>query len=330
MYKWKFLTVPIAAVLLIYWTYSSFFLTKESDGKRRIRLAENASPLSALTIVARKKGFFADEGINVEVAKFTSGKLALDALLGGGADIATVAETPLMFAGFSGQDFDIFATIFRSENACKVVARKDKGINGLIDLKGKKVATFAGTNAEYFMSEILKTVGLSSSDMEVLNLQPTEMVVALKQGDIDAYFVWEPHVFNGKSLVGDNAIVFESPGIYITTFNIVAKPKYLATNQATVSSFVRALVKSQSFIRDHPDEAKQIVADQTGIPFDTLKTIWKEYEFPIELEQSLLGFLEKQAKWALDTGRVRGTVPSYNKHMNKQILEKVEERKSEL
>ena len=329
MYKWKFSTALIGASLAILVIYSGFFLIPDSDGKRRIRLAENASPLSALTIVAGKKGFFEDEGIDVDVAKFTSGKLALDAVLGGGADIATVAETPLMFAGFSGQEFDVFATIFRSKNACKVVARKDKGINSLIDLKRKKVATFVGTNAEYFMSEILQTVGLSSSDMEVLNLQPTEMVVALKQGDIDAYFVWEPHVFNGKSLVGDTAIVFESPGTYVTTFNIVAKPRFLETNRTDAASFLRALVKAQSFIHDHPDEAQQIVADHTGIPLDTLKTIWGDYEFPVDLDQSLLGYLEKQAKWALDSGRVQGVVPSYRKHINKNILEKVEGAKSE-
>lgn len=329
MYKWKGLIALIGAALTIFVIYSAFFSIKHSSGKRRIRLAENASPLSALTIVTGKKGFFAEEGVDVEVAKFTSGKLALDAVLGGGADIATVAETPLMFAGFSGQEFDVFATIFRSNNACKVVARKDRGINGLVDLKGRKVATFVGTNAEYFMSEILQTVGLLSSDMEVLNLQPTEMVVALKQGDIDAYFVWEPHVFNGKSLIGEKAIVFESPGIYVTTFNIVAKPKFLEVNRTDAASFLRALVKGQSFIREHPDEAQKIVADHTGIPFDTLKTIWVDYEFPVELEDSLLGYLERQASWALDSGRVQGSVPSYKKHINKQILEKVEGAKSE-
>jgi NitT/TauT family transport system substrate-binding protein len=250
--------------------------------------------------------------------------MALDAVLGGGADIATVAETPLMFAGFGGQDFDIFATIFRSENACKVVARKDRGISLLSDLKGRKVATFAGTNAEFFMSEILRTVDLSPKDLEVLNLQPTDMVVALGQGDIDAYFVWEPHVFNGKSLVGDAGTVFESSGVYVTTFNLVAKPQFLSENPAVAVSFLRALIRGQSFVRDHPVEAQQIVADHTGIPLETLTEIWVDYEFPVELTQSLLGFLDKQAKWAIESGRVEGNIPSYKKHINAQILEGVD------
>ncbi len=285
-----------------------------------IILAENASPLSTLSIIAREKGFFKEEGLNIQVSRFTSGKLALDAVLGGGADIATVAETPLMFAALNRQDFSTIATIFLSGNACKVVARTDRGISKPADLKGKKVATFAGTNAEFFTKKFLDKQGISTSELTILNLTPTDMVIALSNGDIDAYFVWEPHIYNGRSSLGGNAIVFEEPGLYVTTFNIAAKPKFLEENSDAAVAFIRALKKASTFVKGNTEESIAIISTYTDIPKSTLKAIWKEYEFPVNLDEKLVGYLSEQAEWAIGTGRVKPPAPDFKTYLNSQFL----------
>src|SRR5690606_4813722 len=64
----------------------------------KVRLAQNLSPISGVVIVAKQKGFFDQAGLDVTVVNFTSGKQALEATLGGGADIATTAEAPVTAA----------------------------------------------------------------------------------------------------------------------------------------------------------------------------------------------------------------------------------------
>ena len=55
--------------------------------KTKLRLAQNLSPISGVTIVAKEKGFFDQQGLEVEILTFTSGKKCLETVLGGAADI---------------------------------------------------------------------------------------------------------------------------------------------------------------------------------------------------------------------------------------------------
>ena len=56
-------------------------------------LAQNMSPISGVTIVAKEKGFFEKNGLDISVSGFTSGKQCLNAVLGGAAEIATTAAS---------------------------------------------------------------------------------------------------------------------------------------------------------------------------------------------------------------------------------------------
>lgn len=302
---------------------ATFLLFRQDtpNASREIILAENASPLSTLTIIAHQKGFFRQAGVTVKVSRFTSGKLALDAMLGGAADIATVAETPIMFAGAAKQDFRVFGTIFLSGNACKAVVRRDRGISKPADLKGKKVATFAGTNAEFFTKRFLEVNGLTMADVTLINLPPTEMVIALTRGDIDAYLVWEPFIYNGKASLKENAQIFEVPGVYTTTFNLTAKPEFLRSRPREVAAFVEALRLAARFANDNPDEAIKLVGSYTNIPPETLKAVWKDYKFPVTLnERDLVRFLSEQAQWGIESGKVKPPAPDYRKFLDNSFV----------
>lgn len=83
--------LPLAALLLL-----TLFLgvNSRANADIQLRLSQNLSPISGVTIVAKEKGFFSQLGLNVSVSDFTSGKLCLQAVMGGAAEIATNAEAP--------------------------------------------------------------------------------------------------------------------------------------------------------------------------------------------------------------------------------------------
>lgn len=275
-------------------------------------LAENPVPLSSITIIAHEKGFFKAHGLDVSVRQFTSGKQSLDAVLGGGADFATVAETPIMHAGFVNQPVAVLATFTFSNNDCKVAARKDLGVTKPEDLKGMKVATFVGTSAEFFMNAFLKGHGLSAADVEVVTLKPPEMVSALVRGDIAAFFIWEPSIFMAEKALGDRAIVFTGEEFYTETFNLVTTMEYAQGNPDIAKKMLKALLDAEELIHNHPDEAIQIVSGYTGMEQLVLENIWPDFQFEIVLDPFLLKNMREQARWAIETGTAKGTsIPNY-------------------
>ena len=73
-----------------------------SGQPEKVTIAYSASPDSALAQVAQVQGYYLKEGLDAVPQKYAYGKVALDAVLEGKADFATVAETPAMFAIMKG------------------------------------------------------------------------------------------------------------------------------------------------------------------------------------------------------------------------------------
>ena len=122
---------------------------KQVTPRDEITMAIPGEPLNALLIIARELDLFSRVGLDVTVKdEYSSGTgaRALEGLLAGNVDVATsVAETALVFKSFERQDFSIIASNGSSDNDAKIVARKDRGVTKLSDLRGKRIGTPKGT-----------------------------------------------------------------------------------------------------------------------------------------------------------------------------------------
>lgn len=295
----------------------------QTDGPTKVILAQNPVPHSALPIIAKKKGYFKAEGLDVTVKAFTTGKLCFDAMLGGGANFSTVAETPIMYAGFSKQPVYVIATIESSPLSVKLLARKDKGVAKPADLKGKMVGTFKGGSAEYFLARFLKKHGLSMKDVKATYMKPPELVAAIIRGDLAAIAMWEPHIYNAQKAIGANALVFTGEDIYTETFHISVMKDYAEKNERTVVAFLRALAKAEKFLKANEAEAKQILLDSTKIDKEVLDHIWPNFRFDLVLEQSVVDLVRKEAEFAVENGAVPAgsKIPNYNSMFEPKFLQ---------
>jgi len=99
-----------------------------------------AAPLTiaaAPVYVAEAKGFWGDEGIDMKVTYFDSGRKALDALLSNNAEVMSVSETPPIRSYLANSKINIITTVTEHKEA-KMTVRTDK-ISNTEDIKGKKM-----------------------------------------------------------------------------------------------------------------------------------------------------------------------------------------------
>lgn len=260
-----------------------------------------AMPITVAAIpayVASEKGFWKQEGLDVDRKMFSAGRLALDALISNSAEVMSVSETPLVHAILQGNEVNFVLTVTEHQET-KFIGRRDQGIGKPEDLRGKRVATLPGTNSDYFMYEFLKAHGMSISDVKVTNLAPPDMVTALVSGNIDGYFAWEPHISYAQKRLGDNATVFLPGDLYHGRHCIAMNKNYVQKHPEVVEKLVRGFLRAEEFVETNPQEAKQIVANVTGLEMETVEALWQEYHVKVQLDSGFIAILKREAQWAL-------------------------------
>ncbi len=263
-------------------------------------LAQNMSPISGVTIVAKEKGFFEKNGLDISVSGFTSGKQCLNAVLGGAAEIATTAEAPTTAAAMSKQSIAFLARMEYSD--LKTLTAAGSGIKTMADLKGKKIAFTAGTGSEVYTVALLKKAGLTKDDVKLTNLRPQDMLPALAAGDIDAYNTWEPHITNGMKTLGSKVTELDTKGVYAETFNIVVMKEYLKDNPDLIKAFLTSLLEAEAWMKANKEDAITVVAKVAGMKREDLAPIWKDYIYNVVLDQKQLDVLTAHAAWRLESG----------------------------
>ncbi|MBW4639670.1 MAG: NrtA/SsuA/CpmA family ABC transporter substrate-binding protein [Gloeocapsa sp. UFS-A4-WI-NPMV-4B04] len=282
-------------------------------GKETIRLAQNLSPISGVTIVAKGKNFFDDHGLDVQVSNFTSGKQCLDTAIGGGADIATTAEAPITAFAMANQRIAFLTRMEYSD--LKTLAATSAGVATLADLRNKRIGFTAGTGGEVYTLRLLKKAGLSLKDVTLVNLRSQEMLPALSSGSIDAYNTWEPHINNGVKALGNKVTKLDTKGVYSETFNIVTTTDYLEKKSAVLQNFIRALLDAEKWMKSNREDAITLVASTVGMKREDLAPIWDDYVYEVVLDQKTIDILKAHAAWRLESGNhpPGGTMPDFTK-----------------
>ena len=173
----------------------------EAPGARQaVVLAVTPYAGAAPAFVAHARGYFERQGLAVTVQPHGSGKEALDAVLAGRADVATVAELPVALAVVKGHPVTILATLStQSDHA--IVGRTDQGIWSADALRGKRIGVSAGTSGDFVLDVLLVRERLSRADVQVVDRKPRELADALASGEVDAIATWEPYVADARRLV---------------------------------------------------------------------------------------------------------------------------------
>ena len=187
-------------------------------------LAVGETPLFAPVQLASLEGHFAAEGLDVRVLSCINGRRCLKHLTDGEAQVATAADTPMMFALHAGHRFDIVATFGSSSSDTIMVARTDRGIRKPADLAGKRIGVVRGTSAHYFTNVFLLVNGVARDSVVLVFLDPARGTEPLLSGEVDAAAFYRPIGPQAVEQLGAKGLVLPALRPYTLSVNLVAQP----------------------------------------------------------------------------------------------------------
>ncbi len=256
---------------------------------------------SSLIYIAHWNNYFRDEGLNVLVVNYSSGKKTLDALVDGRADFAMASGPSVALSLMRGRKAFIIATMGYSNRIAAIVARKDRGISKPADLSGKTVAVSEGTNSDYYLDSFLLMHEMSRKDVRIVDRNPDQIVEALAGGAVDAVSTVHPYTAALQRRMGDAVVIFLEDWIFNTTFNLVASESMVREGTATELRVLRALRKALDYARKNPSEARVMAEKGGGMEPGSLTDVWTTFNFDVSLNDSLVEYLSAQLDWARTT-----------------------------
>ena len=193
---------------------------------------------------ADAKGYFAEEGITINLTQFEDGPSEIAAMKQGSMDVAFIG--PGAHKLCSKGDAQVFLMQHMGDGDCVL------GLNGLKtleELKGKKIGYAAGTSSETILTTALASVGMTLEDVEAVSMDATALTTAALSGQVDAVAAWSPmsltildkgtDVTDICSNVDFASLV--SPGSW------VVNPAWADANQDVMIRFVRAMYKGMDY-----------------------------------------------------------------------------------
>jgi len=281
-------------------------------------------PAFSSALVAEAEGLFSAEGLELRFVHCVNGKQCLQFLREGRAQLATAADAPIALASLTGPPFEVLATLCRATRERYVVARRDHGIQVPHDLEGKRVGVLIGTSAHYLIDTLLLFYGVAPSHVQLVPLRADDVMGPLLRGEIDALSAFNPLVTHAQTALGAHAVLLPTPGIGISTVNLVSVGERGGVTPAQAVQVLRALQAANQRINRMDGHALAMVAARLQLTPAQLRGMWAHQDFELSLSQILITNLEAQARWALRRQLVPGgQIPDYLDYINLGPLQAV-------
>lgn len=252
---------------------------REATAQTKVRLAVGGKPAMfylPLTVTERL-GYFKEAGLDVEISDFPGGARALQALMGGSADVVAGAFDHTIQMQAKGQRIVGVVEIGQFPGfVLGVLASKVPNYKGHADLKGMKIGITAPGSSTHFMARYLMAqAGLKDDDASFIGIGagPTA-VAAARRGEIDALVNVDPVisvlesdktikvVADTRTLEGTRAVF---GGAYPAAV-IYTQPAFIQANGAAVQAMTTAMVRGLRWIAARsPEEIANVMPPEYAL-----------------------------------------------------------------
>jgi NitT/TauT family transport system substrate-binding protein len=225
--------------------------------------------------IAENLGYFKAEGLDVTIADFAGGSRALQAVVGGSADVVSGAFEHTLNMQAKGLKLRAFVLQGRAPQVVLGINPKTmSGYKSVADLKGKKIGVTApGSSTNVMANFVLAKAGLKPSDVSIIGVGAASgAVAAMRAGQIDAISNLDPVITllqrsGDLKIISDSRIVAEADRVFggpMPAGCMYAPQAFIDKNPATTQALANAMVRADKWI-------------QAAGPADIIKAVPESY-----------------------------------------------------
>lgn len=229
---------------------------------------------------ARDKGFFAEEGLEVEFENLAGGTAAIPAMEAGQFAFAQSAAVPPLLAREQGLDIKMVVGSTRTgtkpPDDQPLMMRTDDAITNLKQLEGKKVAINTLYNTLWFLlREAMRRAGADPNKLSWVEMPFPNMPDALINKQVDAVISVEPFTTvllkTGKAKIASNFMSEMLPGLDNAMY--IGSGKWIKEHPEETKAFIKGLSKGIDYVNANKQSRDEIIVGFTKLDPNVVKDL---------------------------------------------------------
>lgn len=288
--------------------------------------------VSAQQLIADELGYFEDEGLDVTNNIVQSGP-DIGPLIASG-DAQASFETTITNISLSANNVPtvIVAPMANISGTQAVIAHPDLDVTSASDIEGATIGMVQGAGVSIALHNMAQDLGVDMDTVDFINMNPSDQIAALDNGDIDIMAAWEPWISIGMEqgaqflFSGRESDLPEQSGDvdwmqYYSTFQVTED--FLEDNPNTVKALLRALNRATEFINDNREDAVDILDEHLeSLPREQVEEIMERNTYSMEVRDDMQEGSEVIADYMMEMDNIP-EIPAFEDYTNFDLLEEV-------
>ncbi|PIG92573.1 myristoyl transferase [Gloeocapsopsis sp. IPPAS B-1203] len=207
--------------------------------------------------IALEKGFFQENGLNLDFRDFSSATDAMAAFGAGRLDSQALVTSEAVSLAAKGVDYRIIMAADNSLGGDGILARNS--ITSINDFKGKEVAVEVGGVSHFFLLQVLKEAGLSGDDVRLTNVTPDAAAAAYQAGRTEIAVTYSPFLQKADQAQQDGRIIYDTSQMPTAIVDVyLFSNQFIEANPNAVTGFIQGILQAREFMETDRDEALAI------------------------------------------------------------------------
>ena len=232
----------------------------------------------------------ADVPYKIEWSTFTSGPPLLEAASAAAIDVGGVGNTPPIFAAAASAKIAAVSVAKGNVDSDAFLVPADSPLKEVADLKGKNVAVAKGSSAHGQVLLTLRKAGLSTKDVNLNFLQPSDAYAAFTQKRVDAWAIWDPYTAQAEQEAGARVLTTGAGTSNGYSFQVAGTAALADAGRNTaIKDYLIRYAKAQQWADTHREEWAQAWANETGLKIEVARAaVERGGDLPVALDEAVV------------------------------------------
>ncbi|HYB69961.1 MAG TPA: ABC transporter substrate-binding protein [Candidatus Bathyarchaeia archaeon] len=277
--------------------------------------------LGSQVAVADALGLFKDAGLNVTVRWQQSAADVITLMAGGNQNIGTGGTFAQIVLGGQRLPVKTIAALADIAGTQGFVLSPGVKLAHPRELEGKKLAFTQGNSQVLILAKLAKLYGFDQAKVTLVNMQPSEGVVAASKGDVQGLLGWQPNLFRlvklggtmyttgTVSFIGGKAEPF--PANDRLQFNhsvLMVSDTWIREKPNTLKAVLQALMRANDVIVRERAKALDVLVSQLRIDRDAIEVMVDANSYGLAITDDVANSIRFQSDWALQIKRIPNPV----------------------